>query len=135
MTGISVDYTDTHSAVGQYTHVYANELCETISALPFGSSALKGSLMHTPATRETQRLSEQKHTVGLSLDTPHRTFKIVYQRRLTTRRQHHRPNVGFGLVIGALLMLSTLGYGMPTLGGLVLAVLVVLAVWNAGRDE
>lgn len=91
--------------------------------------------MHTPATRETQRLGENKQTVGISLDTPHRTFKIVYQRRLTARRQHHRPNIGFGLVIGALLMLGTLGYGMPTLGGLVMAALTVLAVWSVGRGE
>lgn len=91
--------------------------------------------MDTPATRETQRLRESERTVGISFDTPHRTFKIVYQRRLNTGRQQHRPNVGFGLVIGALLMLGTLGYDISALGGLVLAALIVLAAWNAGRGE
>lgn len=90
--------------------------------------------MHTPATCETQRLGENERTIGVSFDTSNHSFKIIYCCRPATRSEPHRPNISLGLIIGALLMLGTLGYGMPTLGGLVLAALLVLAVWNAQRS-
>lgn len=89
-------------------------------------------------TRETTRLHPHapvESHVGLLLETERHSIKVVYKRTAAPHRGNTPARAfGLGLTIGGFILLAVGGYGMPLLGGLVLASLIVLAVWNVGRE-
>lgn len=94
--------------------------------------------MHAPVTRETTRLDRNtppESSLGVHYEAPSYSLKVVYKRTATPHRGNTpAAGAGLGVILGALLMAAVWAYGIAALGGATLAVLIVLAFWNATRE-